>query len=711
MRKLVIAIVTCIALCNGQVKADEGMWLPMFVERLNQADMHKMGLRLTADEIYSINHSSLKDAIVQFGGGCTGEIVSNEGLLLTNHHCGYGQIQAHSTVENDYLTNGFWAKNLEEELPNEGLTVKFLVRMEDVSEKVLSALGTKEMTESERNKKLKEISSTIEKEAVANTHYVAQVKSFFVGNEYYLFVYEVFEDIRLVGTPPNSIGKFGADADNWMWPRHTCDFAVFRVYMGKDGKPAKYSKDNVPYKPKQYLSISLSGVKKGDYAMIMGYPGTTNRYLTSFGVEQLVNVQAPTIVNIRRAKLDIFSEFMTADPQIRIQYSSKYAGTANYWKYFMGQEKQLKKNKVEEKKKQIEADFAKWTESNSEYKKVLNDIKDAYEQIAETEKLKWFTMEGIGRGSEIFTYAQSFKGLVKALESGDSLKVKKEADALKTKLPTFFKDYNQALNEKLCTKMFSMYAEEIPKEQQPNAFVKWTEKNKNQYDKLTAEIFGKSMMTSAAKTEAFLANPSLKELEADPAYFWAEAFFNNYEERKNPAAEEKLQNAQRLFVKGLRQMNKDKKFAPDANSTMRLSYGQVLDYEPADAVYYDYKTTLKGVMEKEDPKNPDFIVPEKLRKLYEEGDFGIYATDSTLVTCFLTNNDITGGNSGSPVLNNRGELIGLAFDGNWEAMSGDIYYEPNLQRTIIVDIRYVLFIIDKFAGATNLIEELNFTKR
>ncbi|MEG2337221.1 MAG: S46 family peptidase, partial [Bacteroidales bacterium] len=547
--------------------------------------------------------------------------------------------------------------------------------------------------------------------AVANTHYIAQVNSFFAGNEFYLFVYEEFEDVRLVGTPPISIGKFGADADNWMWPRHTCDFSVFRVYMGKDGKPAKYSKENIPYQPKQFLTISLSGVKKGDYAMIMGYPGSTQRYLTSFGVDQLVNIQAPTIVDIRRAKLDIMDEFMQADPLVRIQYSSKYAGIANYWKYFMGQEKQLRKNKVTEKKQAIEADFASWAESNVEYKKVLSNLKEAYTKISATEKLKWYTIEGIAKGPEIFAFSNSFKRLLKALESGDTILIQKEVALLKASAPLFFKNYNQALNEKLCTKVFTQYAAEISKDQQPLAFIKWAEKNKNQYDKLTEEIFSKSMMTSMAKVEAFLANPNAKELETDPAYVWMNTFFTNYNERRDKDAEAELQSAQRLFVKGLQLMRENKKNAPDANSTMRLSYGQVLDYVPADAVQYDYKTTLKGVMQKEDPKNPDFIVPEKLKQLYEDGDYGIYATDSNLVTCFLTTNDITGGNSGSPVLNNKGELIGLAFDGNWEAMSGDIFYEPTLQRTIVVDIRYVLFIIDKFAGASNLIEEFNFTNK
>ncbi|MEG1572278.1 MAG: S46 family peptidase, partial [Bacteroidales bacterium] len=648
MKKIIIGLVACITLCNVQLKADEGMWLPMFIERLNQVDMHKMGLRLTADEIYSVNHSSLKDAIVQFGGGCTGEMVSSNGLLLTNHHCGYGQIQSHSTLANDYLTDGFWAKTQAEELPNEGLTVKFLVRMEDVTRQVVTALGTKELSEIDRAKKLNVIFDSIEKTAVANTHYIAQVNSFFAGNEFYLFVYEEFEDVRLVGTPPISIGKFGADADNWMWPRHTCDFSVFRVYMGKDGKPAKYSKENIPYQPKQFLTISLSGVKKGDYAMIMGYPGSTQRYLTSFGVDQLVNIQAPTIVDIRRAKLDIMDEFMQADPLVRIQYSSKYAGIANYWKYFMGQEKQLRKNKVTEKKQAIEADFASWAESNVEYKKVLSNLKEAYTKISATEKLKWYTIEGIAKGPEIFAFSNSFKRLLKALESGDTILIQKEVALLKASAPLFFKNYNQALNEKLCTKVFTQYAAEISKDQQPLAFIKWAEKNKNQYDKLTEEIFSKSMMTSMAKVEAFLANPNAKELETDPAYVWMNTFFTNYNERRDKDAEAELQSAQRLFVKGLQLMRENKKNAPDANSTMRLSYGQVLDYVPADAVQYDYKTTLKGVMQKEDPKNPDFIVPEKLKQLYEDGDYGIYATDSNLVTCFLTTNDITGGNSGSP---------------------------------------------------------------
>ncbi len=717
MKKVFIVLFVVLLGFNPIAKADEGMWLPMFIDRLNYVDMQKMGLQLTAEEIYSINNSSLKDAIIIFGRGCTGEVVSDQGLILTNHHCGFGQIQSHSTVEHDYLTDGFWAMKKSEELRNEGLTAKFLVRMENVTDNILSQLND-EMTEAERSKTIKEIGTKIKDKAIHNTHYDATVKGFFNNNEFYLFIYETFKDVRLVGAPPTSIGKFGADTDNWMWPRHTGDFSLFRVYTDPEGEPAEYSKDNIPLKPKHYLPISIKGVQRNDFAMILGYPGRTDRYLTSYGVKLAIEKINPTIVKIRQRKLDILKVDMDASDEVRIKYASKYAGTANYWKYFIGQTKGLKRLNVYEKKKQLEEDFQKWVNADAKrtekYGKSLKYISEAYEDISDFQYYKWYFNETIYRGCEILKFARDFEGIVK-LESDENKnaeEIKKEIESLREKAEKYFKDYNAPTDKELFVAMLEMFYKDIPKHQQPDLLIKYGSKTNGNFNKLADVVFSKSMFCEKSKVNAFLDNPSAKAIKKDIAYVLMKDFFNKYQSIKKEyvKAEELLKKGNRLFVAGLREMQPDKKFYPDANFTMRLTYGKVLDYYPADAVHYDYFTTLAGVMEKEDPSNWEFVVPGKLKALYEKKDFGDYGMGGKMITCFLTDHDITGGNSGSPVLNGKGELIGLAFDGNWEAMSGDIAFEPELQRTINVDIRYVLFIIDKFAGAHNLIDEMTIVK-
>ncbi len=717
MKKLTLIFVMMV-LCLGQkARADEGMWLPLFIDRLNYTDLEKMGLHLTAEEIYSINNSSLKDAIIIFGGGCTGEIVSPEGLIFTNHHCGYGAIQSHSTIEHDYLTYGFWAMNKNEELPNEGLSVRFLVRIEDVTEKVLITLDPT-MDETKRTEKIRETSSAISKEATKDNGYDASVRSFFGGNEFYLFVYEVYNDVRLVGAPPSSIGKFGADTDNWMWPRHTGDFSVFRVYTGPDGKPAKYSKDNIPMKSKYYLPISIDGVEREDFAMILGYPGSTDRYLSSWGVQLAIDESNPTIVKIRDKKLEIMREFMDADDAVRIQYASKYARVSNYWKYFIGQTKGLKRLKVVDEKQKQEAAFGEWVNANPDKKSKFGEALQLLENgIAGKKQFNLASIylnEAIFRGSEILSFARSYNNLQKLLESKEknAAAISEEIGKLRNAAPKFFKDYCQPLDMKMLGSMLEMYYQNIPKNQQPLLLEQIFNKYKADFSTYASDVFKKSIFGSSESVNHFLDNPTSKILAKDPALQLLNAFLEILPPIRSgieEAAKETDKGA-RLYIAGLREMNPQRQYYPDANSTMRFTYGQVLDYYPADAVHYDYKTHLSGVMEKEDPSNWEFVVPEKLKKLYENKDFGRYGNDGELVVCFLTNNDITGGNSGSPVINGWGELIGLAFDGNWEAMSGDIAFEPELQRTIVVDIRYVLFIIDKYAGAKNLIDELTITK-
>ena len=714
MKKITLVILTLLSVFTFQSRADEGMWLPLFVQRLNYVDMQKEGLHLTAEEIYSINHSSLKDAIIIFGGGCTGEIVSPNGLIFTNHHCGYGSIQSHSTVEHDYLSNGFWATRYEEELPTPGLAARFLVSMKDVTTEATEGV-TNKMSETERADKIRGNIKQIQTENTKGTQYEARITPFFAGNEYYLFLYDVFKDVRLVGAPPSSIGKFGADTDNWMWPRHTGDFAVFRVYANNDNKAAEYAADNVPLKSKKFLPVSIKEKKKGDYAMIMGYPGRTNRYATSYTINYAAEKNNPMVVKIRTKKLEILQEDMAADPAVRIKYASKYAASANYWKKFSGEITGLKKLDVYNRKKEIEDQFLKWLsldkDRGAKYGDALPDIASAYETINKYGAAVRYNAEAIMQGFEIVAFTRNFNKLADELAKPkpDHALVQSLSKEITVASERYFKNYNSATDIKMMAAMLQLYYNDVPKEMQPAYLEKIHKKYKGDFAAYASDVFGKTIFSSKSKVDLFLADPKLKMLQKDPAWPLQKAFAANaaiIDSLVKPS-NDLLSRGRRVFEAGLREMQSDRVMYPDANSSMRVTYGKVLDYSPADAVTFNFVTTLDGVMAKEDPTNPEFVVSEKLKQLYKAKDYGRYGENGKMVVGFLTDNDITGGNSGSPVLNGDGELTGLAFDGNWEAISGDYAFEPKLQRTICVDIRYVLFVIEKYAGATNLIKELD----
>jgi hypothetical protein len=696
--------------------ADEGMWLPQLLQAMNEEDMQAHGLQLTAEDLYSVNNSSLKDAIVSLGGFCTGEMISAEGLMLTNHHCGFDAIQTHSSVNNNYLKDGFWAMSREDELTNEGLTATFLVSIENVTERVLVEL-TDDMSEKERSAKIREISKTIVDEKTADTHYNARVKSFFGGNDFYILTYETFKDVRLVGAPPSSIGKFGGDTDNWMWPRHTGDFSLFRVYCAPDGTPAEYATDNVPYQPKHHLPIQLDGVDNGDYTMIFGFPGSTDRYLTSYGVQEALDITNPTTVEIRDEKLAIIKAGMNSSKKIKIQYAAKHAQTSNYWKYFIGQSKGLKRMKVYDKKVAIEDAFRVWvaeeTSRIEKYGEALDLIESAYNTNRTIALNRTYLNEAVFMGSEIMYFAFRMNRAIAQLPTD-----KKERTiairVLKKDANDYYKDYNSSVDQELFGAMLEMYYYNVPKTQHAPIFKKIENQlfgfKKLDFDYYAKNVFTKSIFSTKEKFYAFLGNPTLSVVERDPAYKTLISIYNQYIEQisvKRSEVREKLNKGNRLFIAGLREMNPDKNFYPDANSTMRTTYGNVGDYSPGEAMHYEYYTTIDGIMQKEDATNEEFIVPEKLKELYEIGDYGQYGDrEGNLRINFISNNDITGGNSGSPVINAWGELVGTAFDGNWEAMSGDIAFEKEIQRTISVDIRYTMFIIDKFAGATHLIDEM-----
>ncbi len=712
MKQFKISIIAFVLLIGTIARADEGMWLPFLLGK-NYEDMKKHGLRLTQEELYSVNHSSIKDAIISFGGFCTGEIISKQGLILTNHHCGYDAIAEASTTEHNYLDDGFWAKNNAEEIPVPGLHATFIVRIDDVTETVLKELNDS-MTEDERNVKIKEVIAILQKDAEEGNNYKASVETFYEGNEFYLFLKERFNDIRFVGTPPQSAGKFGGDTDNWMWPRHTADFSMFRIYAGADNKPADYNEANKPYTPKHSLPISLKGVKKDDFSMILGFPGSTDRYLSSYGVEQAVTLEQPKRVDVRAIKLQIMKSYMDKDVAVRLKYSSKYAQVANYWKYFIGQTEQVKNNDVIGKKQAIETEYSNYLKNKKMSFDVLGSMKKYYDLSNNTVNIKVYQSEFIYSVSSNLTafyfdfWAQAKKDGNEERANGILARVTELGDQ-------YFENADMNIEMDIIHTVLHMYMDDVPDNQKGPISLKISSKGKKGVEKYAKLIQKKSMFFNKEKYDDFKENPTLKSLEKDPLYILIKDINTAYAKATGTdelkAAKDDLNKANRYFIAGLRDMDPSKIYYPNANSTLRLTYGNVLPYSPKDAIEYDFVSTIDGVMQKENPAVPEFVVDSRIKATWEKKDYGQYADENgNLTVNFLSNNDITGGNSGSPVINGDGHLIGTAFDGNWEAMSGDIYFEPNIQRTISLDIRYTLWLIDKCFGAGHIVEEMELVK-
>lgn len=709
MRRL--TLILCLLFAVFAAKADEGMWILKELNEMSAARMKELGFKFPIDSLYSESNPSLKDAVVIFGGGCTGVAVSGQGLIFTNHHCGYGAIQKLSSVEHDYLKDGFVSNNFGEELPATGLAVSFLKSTEDITDYILSNINENDSEEVRMNK-VDSLSEEILKQDKYKGEFIkAQVIPFYNDNKYYVVVYDVFRDVRLVFTPPSSVGKFGGETDNWMWPRHTGDFSIFRVYANKDNEAATYSADNVPYRPKYSVPVSVKGYKEHDYAMTIGYPGSTERYMSSWGIKQMVESVHKPRIEVRGAKQDIWRRAMNADDAIRIKYASKYAGSSNYWKNAIGMNEAIEKLDVIQNKEELEKTFNEWVDADAtrkaKYGNILSSLENGYKNTMDIMAIRTYFFETFYNGMEIPRFANTMKFVIE-----DTTVTDKGKD-LEARLTTPYKNYEWQLDREVMPVLLQLYAERVPVEYHPSIYKTIEKKFKGDYEKYAEWFYKNTKLTDLKELITLADKGKAKDIEKDPAIELSESLKEMSKKIYNSidVYSSEISRGERLFMKGLMEMQPGKAFYPDANFTQRLSYGSIGGYKPADAVYYDYYSTSTGVLEKERPGDPEFGVQEYILNDLAKAEFGQYAdADGTMHVNFLSNNDITGGNSGSPVFNGNAELIGLAFDGNWESLSGDILFEPEVQRCISVDIRYVLYIIDKVMNCPRIIDELTVVK-
>ncbi len=692
--------------------AKEGMWIPTLLDKYNINEMKQMGFKLSSEDIYSVNNASMKDAVVLFGTGCTAELISGDGLFITNHHCGYDAIQNHSSLEHDYLTNGFWARNRQEELSNPGLTARILNRMEDVTSQVMA--GAKEKPADSLQVIIDRNSKKVIAQATENDKYEAIIQPLFNGNQYFLYVYEVFWDVRLVGAPPSSVGKFGGDTDNWMWPRHTGDFSYFRIYVGKDNKPAKYSPDNVPYKPKKFFKISMKGVKTNDFTLVFGYPGKTQEYLPAIAIKQIMEQGDPDKIAIRDLKLAVLASDMERDRSVRIKYSAKYAATSNAWKKWQGEVKGLRRLNAIETKLQFEKDFMSWASTNPERKEQFGDVlpklEALYTQLAPYTKANDFYAEIVQRGTDIFSIASSFEAIESkwnSLQKNDQQKIQK---AIIQRIEDYFNEYNQATDEKVFATLIDFYATHANQSFLPEDFKALMKKTNR--ENLIAHYYRKSIFADQSKLTKLGMNISpqtFKSLSKDPVFKMYKSLKKKYESAVEPSfnsIQKQIDSVMKTYISGIMEMKQGHPLWPDANKTLRVSYGKVEGYEPMDGATYDYFTTIDGIMQKDNPEIYDYNIPQALRNLYAKKDYGRYSENGQLHVCFIASNHTTGGNSGSPVIDANGDLIGVNFDRCWEGTMSDLMFDPDRCRNIILDIRYALFITDKLAGASYLIDEM-----